>query len=272
MLYKKFNGIAQAVGYATLGLLAIYGLLTLLGSVPAVAKAGAALGLKAADAPVISPTFNYQGFLRNPDGSLATDVYTITAKIYDTLVAGSTLYTETFPNVTVRDGLFNVVLGDGPRGQDLQSVFSATPRYIGITLVGQGDELSPRQRLHAVPWAMWATRAMTATTLVPNATVNGLNGLTVNGDATVTGKVTSAPTASGDISTTVTTKDYVDTKWPDGHYCILRSGGSCPSGFSPGVIGFDTEDTDNADFFSGTWGDTYDYGHTHSRAVPVCCK
>jgi microcystin-dependent protein len=163
MLHKKFNSIAQVVGYAAIGLLALYGLLNLLGSTPALATASAALGLKAVEMPVIPSTFNYQGLLRNPDGSLTTGAYTITAKIYDAPADGSALYTETFTPVTVRDGLFNIVLGDDPQGQDLQSVFSTTPRYIGITLVGQGAELIPRQRLHGVPWALYATNADNAT-------------------------------------------------------------------------------------------------------------
>ena len=162
MSHKKLNNIAQAVGYAAIGLLALYGLLNLLGSAPALANAGAALGLKAAEAPVIPDTFNYQGFLRKPDGTLATGVYTITAQIYAAADGGAALYHETFPNVTVRDGLFNVVLGDDPQGQDLSGAFGSAPRYIGITLEGQGDELIPRQRLHAVPWAIYATNASQA--------------------------------------------------------------------------------------------------------------
>jgi hypothetical protein len=272
MLTKKFQTLAQVVGYVTIGLLAVYGLLTLFGGGSALASVSAALGTASgqasASAAVLPSTFNYQGLLRNPDGSLTTGLYTITARIYDAAAAGSALYTETFSSVTVRDGLFNVVLGDNPQGQNLTGVFAQMPRYIGIQL-DDAPELIPRQRLHGVPWALYATNAMTATTLVPNATINGLYS---TGDIATTGKMTSAPTVSGDISTTVTTKGYVDTKWPDGSYCILRKGGTCPAGFSGGEIGIDTEDTDNADYFSGTWGDTWDYGHIHSRAVPVCCK
>jgi len=272
MLTKKFQALAQVVGCVTIGLLAVYGLLTLAGGGSALASVsaarGTASGQASASAAVIPSTFNYQGLLRNPDGSLTTGSYTITARIYDTAATGSALYTETFSSVTVRDGLFNVVLGDNPQGQNLTGVFAEMPRYIGIQL-DDTPELIPRQRLHGVPWALYATNAMTATTLVPNAIINGLYS---TGDIATTGKMTSAPTASGDISTTVTTKGYVDTKWPDGSYCILRAGGSCPSGFSVGEIGFDTEDTDNSDFSSGTYGDAYDYGHAGSWALVLCCK
>ena len=165
MFTKKFRAFAQIVGCVTLSVLAVYGLLALLGGTPALANAGAALGLKAAEAPVIPDTFNYQGFLRKPDGTLATGMYTITAQIYAAADGGAALYHETFPNVTVRDGLFNVVLGDDPQGQDLSGAFSTAPRFIGLTLVGQGGELIPRQRLHAVPWAIYATNAANANLL-----------------------------------------------------------------------------------------------------------
>ena len=174
-MFKKFHLIAQVVGYAALMLLAVYGLLTLLGGGPAMASALDAVRTAGAN-PVIPATFNYQGLLRNPDGSLTTGSYTITAKIYDLAKAGSELYTETFPSVSVRDGLFNIVLGDDPQGQSLQTVFSAAPRFIGITLVGQGGELKQRQRVHGVPWALYATNAdlldgQDANALVPPGTV-----------------------------------------------------------------------------------------------------
>jgi len=275
MLKTKFQSLAQVVGCVTIGLLAVYGLLTLFGGGSALASVSAALGTASGQASgsaaVLPSTFNYQGLLRNPDGSLTTGSYTITARIYDAAASGSALYTETFPSITVRDGLFNVVLGDNPQGQNLTSVFAEMPRYIGIQL-DDTPELIPRQRLHGVPWALYATNAMTATTLVPNATINGLNGLAVDGNVTVTGKVTSAPTASGDSSTTVTTKGYVDIKWPDGSYCIMRSGGTCPAGFLWGEIGFDTEDDYPANYLNGTVGDVWDYGHRSSWAVAVCCK
>jgi C-terminal domain of apextrin len=308
MLKTKFQTLAQVVGYVTIGLLAVYGLLTLAGGGSALASVSAALGTASGQsaAAAIPSTFNYQGLLRNPDGSLTTGSYTITARIYDVAASGSALYTETFPSVTVRDGLFNMVLGDNPQGQNLTSEFAEMPRYIGIQL-DDAAELIPRQRLHGVPWALYATNAMTATTLVPNATINGLNGLAVNGsisasenltvtgdisvgenltvtgdvaaqnvtasgNVTVTGKVTSAATTSGDSSTTVTTKGYVDAKWPDGSYCIMRKGPGCPAGFAWGEIGFDTEDDYPANYLNGTVGEVWDYGHRSSWAVAVCCK
>ncbi len=129
----------------------------------------------------IPSTLNYQGFLRQPDGSLTTGTYDITAKIYNVATAGSPLYTTTLPDVTVRDGLFNIVLGDNPVLPS--SVFANAPLYIGISLDG-GAELIPRQRLHAVPWAFQAS------TLINNAPAQTIQGLTSNGNLTVNGTTT----------------------------------------------------------------------------------
>ena len=126
----------------------------------------------------IPTTLNYQGYLREPDGSLTTGTFDITAKIYDLAADGNELYVTTLPGVTVRDGLFNIVLGDNP--PLLGSVFANAPLYIGISIDG-GAELIPRQRLHAVPWAFQAS------TLINNAVAQTVQGLTSNGDVTVNG-------------------------------------------------------------------------------------
>jgi hypothetical protein len=129
----------------------------------------------------IPTTLNYQGYLREPDGSLTTGTYDITASIYDVATGGSPLYTTTLTGVTVRDGLFDIVLGDDPALPS--SVFANAPLYIGVKLNG-GDELIPRQRLHAVPWAFQAS------TLINNAAAQTIKGLTSNGKVTVNGKTT----------------------------------------------------------------------------------
>lgn len=171
MLSKKLQLLAQIVGCVTIGLLAVYGLLMILsGNSPVWAAIGQAAP-RLGTASSIPATFNYQGFLRDPDGSLTTGSYTITARIYDQGTEGSTLYTTIVPNVTVRDGLFNIVLGDDPSMSD--EVFADVPRYIGISL-NNDPELIPRQRLHAVPWALYATNAMTATTAMTAKTATTL--------------------------------------------------------------------------------------------------
>jgi len=109
--------------------------------------------------------------------------------------------------VTVRDGLFNIVLGDDPALPS--SVFANAPLYIGISLNGEA-ELIPRQRLHAVPWAFQAStlinnavaQTVQGLTSNGNVTVNGVT--TMNGNATVTGDtdMNGSTTISGDLTVT----------------------------------------------------------------------
>lgn len=141
--------------------------------------ANPAAALYAAPQAQIAPTFNYQGTLRDAQGNLVNGNRDMTFRIYD---ATNELYSERIDDIPVRDGIFNVVLGDAKTLP--ASVFAAGPRYIGVTVDPDAPgaaEMIPRQRVHPVPWAQQATSAQTATTLVPNATVNGL---TVNGTLT----------------------------------------------------------------------------------------
>lgn len=141
----------------TVGIIALLGGFVL-AQAPGVRAAMNSLSLLAV--PVIPATFNYQGFLRETDGSLTKGTFIITAKIYDTPTGGTWLFGETLDNVNVRDGLFNIVLGDSP-GNPLGTTFDGAPRYIGITL-NNGEEILPRERIHGVPWALHATHAANA--------------------------------------------------------------------------------------------------------------
>jgi hypothetical protein len=175
----------------------------------------------------IPTTLNYQGYLREPDGSLTNGVFKITARIYSTPTGESPLYTTVLDAVNVRDGLFNIVLGDSPPLPG--SVFANAPLYIGISL-NDLTELIPRQRLHAVPWAFQAS------TLVNNAAISGftsngdvtINGSTVlNGSASITGSVTAA--GSLDVVGEITARDAGSIISPgDGYWGSWWSWTYCP--------------------------------------------
>ena len=129
-----------------------------------------------------TPTsFNYQGILRDVDGSLITGKRDITLKIYGSVMGNDVLHTESFTGVNVRDGVFNVVLG-GDVTPLTAEIFGDSPRFLGVT-VAPDPEMVPRQRLHPVPWAAHAdiavrannaSTANQANTLIANATVPGL--------------------------------------------------------------------------------------------------
>ena len=149
---------------------------------------------KAQNAAVLAlpSTINYQGLLRDTTGELVNGTFNITAQIYDTMGVGTSLYSTTKNDVVVRDGVFNIILGD-EAGSTLSDLFINSPLYIGITLdntateLVETEEIIPRQTLHAVPWAFIADQAITsqtAGTLIDNAQINGL---TSTGSVTLSG-------------------------------------------------------------------------------------
>ena len=118
--------------------------------------------------------FSYQGTLRLADGSLANGSFTVTVRLYTVVMAGTPLFEQPFAGVAVRDGVFNVVIGDDPNHVLPAGLFDNSQLFLGIT-VAPDPEMLPRQRLHPVPWAMQATTAATANALAPEGwTVNAL--------------------------------------------------------------------------------------------------
>lgn len=175
MLLKKFQQLAQWVGFFAIAGLALYGLVNL-GS-GRLWAAGAESRTAATDAPqvTIPSTFNYQGFLRDGNGNLMNGSHKIKISLWTDVQNGSELYFEEFTNVSVRDGLFNVVMGSTKTMSP--SYFQVAPLFVGITVDDAAQELLPRQRIHPVPWALLSTSAQSATTantLISGATVTNL--------------------------------------------------------------------------------------------------
>jgi hypothetical protein len=102
---------------------------------------------------------NYQGMLTQSDGKtpVTNGNYPILFSIFNTSSGGSSLWTHTY-NVSVTNGLFNVILGDSSAAINLP--FDTT-YWLGIK-VGADLELSPRIRLTSVGYAYRSQRADTA--------------------------------------------------------------------------------------------------------------
>jgi hypothetical protein len=186
MRFRKIQQLAQAIGFLVIAGLALYGLVTV-GSGQLWA-AGDESRPAVADAPqiIIPSTFNYQGFLRDGQGNPMGGSHAIKVSLWTDVTGGtSPLYDETFSNVSVRDGLFNVVMGS-TKTMSPSYFQNVSPIFVGVSVDG-GDELLPRQRIHPVPWALLSTSAQEATTLVNGASVDNvkLNGTTKVGGATV---------------------------------------------------------------------------------------
>ena len=103
---------------------------------------------------------SYQGLLTTSSGTPVTDgSYTLQFDVYDSLIRGSSLWTETLSGVNVQRGTFSVLLGSVT---PLPAIFPTT-RYVQVTAVsGPGISssltFSPRSELTSAPYSLapWA--------------------------------------------------------------------------------------------------------------------
>lgn len=96
---------------------------------------------------------NYQGFLSDSEGDPATGTFDLTFKIYDAGTGDNIIWQETHSAVSVIDGKFSVILGDGTPPMAITSdVFESSDRWLGVS-VGEDAEISPRTRLVSVPYS-----------------------------------------------------------------------------------------------------------------------
>ena len=100
----------------------------------------------AVSAASVTDSINYQGRLTDRSGSPLTGTYGITFRLYDVSTGGTALDKDAH-NVDVADGLFNT-------GIDFdQSCFDGSELWLGVA-VGTDSEMTPRQELRPVPYAL----------------------------------------------------------------------------------------------------------------------
>ncbi|MCI0329876.1 MAG: hypothetical protein L0196_02835 [candidate division Zixibacteria bacterium] len=105
---------------------------------------------------------NFQGVLRDGSGNPVADAsYSVTFTIYDAATGGNNLWTET-QSVSTTSGLFAVLLGTSNPVPD--TAFKGSDRWLGIA-VSPDPEMSPRQQLVSVPFAMgnWSSTGNSGT-------------------------------------------------------------------------------------------------------------
>lgn len=98
---------------------------------------------------------SYQARIVDDQSGPVNDTRTMVFSIYTQVTGGSAIWTEQ-QNVTIVDGLVNVLLGSvSPLTSE---VFQGSERYLGVK-IGTDAELTPRKRLLAVPYALKAEAA-----------------------------------------------------------------------------------------------------------------
>ena len=93
---------------------------------------------------------NYQAIVSGPSGPLDSTV-TVIFTIWDAPNMGTNLWSETHNSLVISEGKLSVLLGSTTPITD--QLFSDTGRYLGIK-IGGDNELSPRNRLLSVPYAL----------------------------------------------------------------------------------------------------------------------
>lgn len=92
-------------------------------------------------------TVPYQGYLADDAGAPVSGTVDLFFKLYATPAGGAATWEEDIGGVVVEDGLFSVELALSP-GDLLQDDL-----WLGVAVDDEAMEMTPRQRVGAVPWA-----------------------------------------------------------------------------------------------------------------------
>src|SRR5262245_47047131 len=126
----------------------------------ALALAAAAFGAHGiARAGAVPTTIDQQGRVLKVDGSPETVIIPGTLAIYDAATGGNALWTETQQVGLDMAGFYAAALGSTtpfPKG-----TFDGKALFLGVTIMGE-SEMTPRQPLMSVPYAMKSTEAEVA--------------------------------------------------------------------------------------------------------------
>jgi hypothetical protein len=141
-------------------------------------------------------TINYQGRLSDSGGDSIDNTNPglgMTFSLYAEESGGSPVWTETHANVPVSDGLFSVRLGSV---NALSTDLLGDDLWLGIQ-VGSDPEMTPREKLSAVPYAMVAGEALT----VPDGSIGSAQIVdgAVGSDQVAGNAINSAHVADGAI-------------------------------------------------------------------------
>jgi hypothetical protein len=116
------------------------------------------LGSGRAHAASSNQTTNIQGVLRDATGNLQSMAVGLIVSFYPSQTATQPFYMQNFPTVPVDNGFFSIELSD------VSASFAANAdTWVGVQVAGDPTEL-PRQHLTAVPYAISAITANSATT------------------------------------------------------------------------------------------------------------
>lgn len=104
----------------------------------------------------VPQSLTQQGRLLNMDGTPVTGPVRMIFAIYDSSSATTPLWTETQSNVALDNGAFSVQLGSTTPFPS--TLWSGPTRYVGVT-IGNDPEMTPREEITSVPYALMCAQA-----------------------------------------------------------------------------------------------------------------
>ncbi len=185
----------------------------------------------AAAPPPVPQTLQQQGRILDSDGVPVSSKVHFVFSVYAKASGGTALWSEE-QDITLDDGYFSTEL-DALVRSDKSPLFDGSTLYLGVT-VGNDDEMTPRQTISSVPYALLAGSAVTALSAVntpftgltdfPAACGDGqyLKGFAADGTATCGTPALSCSTYSTDGTTASTTQACTGTG-------EVMTGGGCSS-------------------------------------------
>ena len=152
----------------------------------------------------VPEVINYQGYLTDADGKSVNGDVVITFRIWDDPEIGTELWSEMHAPVTVREGVFNVMLGTY---NPITAGILAGDCYLGMT-VGTDSEMIPRMKVTSAAYAIRAGYAesvaigsVTTSSLSETAvTETKIAEEAVSSDKLANGSVTGAKVAGGTLT------------------------------------------------------------------------
>jgi hypothetical protein len=151
---------------------------------------------------------NYLGSLANTSGTALDTTVAMTFKLYTDSTAGSLLWTEPWPSVTVQRGLFNVRLGQLTALTD--EILNQAQVWLGIQ-VGADAEMTPRTRIVSVGYSYRV------------GTVDGASGGTISSDVIINNRIN---VGSGNTNTGSFANVHGETNSALGNHATISGGNS----------------------------------------------
>lgn len=127
----------------------------------------------AAPPPPVPQTLQQQGRILDSDGAPVSSKVHFVFSVYAKASGGTALWSEE-QNITLDDGYFSTQLGADTANGFGADLFDGSTLYLGVT-VGNDAEMTPRQTISSVPYALLAGSAVTALSAV-NTPFTGLTG------------------------------------------------------------------------------------------------